>query len=124
MVAPTWRRAEISAEPEPLRSADRADRAAFIVCGIARPRPRPNRANQAAANPVPLLVLVMAPTARVAAMRVNPIVTSPFTLASGARGAAIPAIPAVPVVPGSAPAPGAAARRGDASRVLLIMPTT
>ena len=31
MVAPTWRMAEIRAEPEPLRSADRADSAAFIV---------------------------------------------------------------------------------------------
>ncbi len=107
MVAPAWRSAEIRAEPEPLRSADSADRAAFIVCGMARPSPRPNTANQAAANPVPLVMLVVAPTASVAAIRVNPTVTSVFTLASGAR----------------APAPSAP-WRGEAIRVPPIMPMT
>ena len=106
IVAPTCRRAEIRAEPEPLVSADRALSAAFIVCGMASPRPRPNTANQAAANPVPLPTVVVAPTPRVTAMTVNPTVTRPFTLASGAL--------AVP----------SAARRGEASRVLPIMPIT
>ena len=106
MVAPTWRIAEIRAEPEPLRSADRADSAAFIVCGIASPRPNPNAANQAAANQVPLLTVVVAPNASVIAMMVNPTATSPFTLASGAR------------------AGPAAVLRGEASRVLPIMPIT
>ena len=58
MVAPTWRIAEIRAEPEPLRSADRADSAAFIVCGIASPRPSPKMANHAAVNQVPLPTVV------------------------------------------------------------------
>ncbi len=84
MVAPTCRIVEIRAEPEPLRSADRADSAAFIACGMASPRPRPNTANQAAANPVPLLIVVVAPIPRVQAMSANPTVTSPFTLARGA----------------------------------------
>src|SRR5205823_1788544 len=106
MVAPTWRMAEIRAEPAPLVSADRADRAAFIACGMASPRPRPNTANQAAANPVPLLTVVVAPNPRVTAMSANPTVTRPFTLASGAL--------AVPP----------AACRGEASRVLPIMPIT
>ena len=106
MVAPTCRIAEIRAEPEPLRSADRADSAAFIVCGMASPRPRPNTANQAAANPVPLLTVVVAPNPSVIAMIAKPTVTSPFTLASGAL--------AVP----------SAACRGEASRVLPIMPIT
>ena len=105
MVAPTWRSAEISAEPEPLRSADRADSAAFMVCGMASPSPSPNAASHAAANPVPLPVLVVAPNASAAAMIVNPTVTSPFTLASGAR-----------TWPPDLP--------GAASRVLLIIPTT
>ena len=65
IVAPTCRIAEIRAEPEPLRSADKADSAAFIACGIASPRPSPNMANHAAANPVPLLTLVVAPNASV-----------------------------------------------------------
>src|SRR6516165_2960733 len=85
MVAPTCRMAEIRAEPEPLRSADRADRAAFIVCGMASPRPRPKQASQAAANPVPLAILVVAPAARVTAMTVKPIVAKAFAPASGAR---------------------------------------
>ena len=84
MVAPTWRIAEISAEPEPLRSADSADSAAFIACGIASPSPRPNAASHAAANPVPLPVLVVAPNASATAMIVKPIVTRAFASASGA----------------------------------------
>ena len=106
MVAPTWRIAEIRAEPEPLRSADRADSAAFIACGMASPRPRPNTANQAAANPVPLLTAVVAPKPSAAAMIANPTVTRPFTLASGPR-----------------PRPSAVLR-GEASRVPPIMPMT
>src|ERR1700683_5191429 len=103
MVAPTWRIAEISAEPEPLRSADRADSAAFIACGMASPRPRPNTANHAAANPVPLLAVVVAPTPRVTAMSVKPIVTSAFAPASGGRAGPSPAL------------------RGEASRVLATI---
>ncbi len=106
MVAPTCRKAEIRADPEPLVSADRALSAAFIVCGMASPRPRPNTANQAAANPVPLLTVVVAPNPRVTAMIANPTATRPFTLASGELG-----------VP-------SAACRGEASRVLPIMPIT
>src|SRR6202021_2403931 len=53
MVAPTWRSAEISADPEPLRSADRADSAAFMVCGMASPTPSPNAPSPAPPSPVP-----------------------------------------------------------------------
>ena len=106
MVAPTWRSAEISAEPEPLRSGERADRAAFIVCGMASPRPSPKKVSQAAANPVPLAVLVVAPTPRVTAMIAKPMVTSGFALASGGR------------------TEPSAALRGEANRVLQIIPTT
>src|SRR5579872_251693 len=105
MVAPTWRSAEINAEPEPLRSADSADNAAFMVCGMASPTPSPNAASHAAANPVPLPALVVAPNASATVMIANPAVTSPFTLASGPR---------------SSPAP----RRGVARRVPPIIPTT
>ena len=73
---------------------------------MASPRPSPNTANQAAANPVPLLTVVVAPTPRATAMIANPTVTRPFALASGAL--------AVP----------SAACRGEASRVLPIMPIT
>ena len=85
MVAPTCRIAEMSAEPEPLRSADSADRAAFIVCGMASPSPRPNAASHAAVNPVPLPHLVVAPNASATAMIVNPTVTRAFASVSGAR---------------------------------------
>src|SRR5262249_6931454 len=77
--------AEIRAEPAPLPSADRAPMAAFMACGMASPRPRPNTANQAAANPVPLLTTVVAPTASAAAMIVNPTVTSAFALTIRSR---------------------------------------
>ncbi len=106
MVAPTWRSAEIRAEPEPLRSADSADSAAFIACGMASPRPSPKTANHAAANPVPLLAVVVAPTPRATAMSVKPAVASDFAPASGGRSAPSPVL------------------RGEASRVPPIIPMT
>ncbi|HUK70936.1 MAG TPA: hypothetical protein VLW50_19610 [Streptosporangiaceae bacterium] len=72
MVAPTWRIAVITAEPTPLRSADRTPSAAFIAAGIAIPAPRPMAANQPAAKPVPLCTVVQAPTASPAAISTNP----------------------------------------------------
>src|ERR1700722_8311394 len=99
MVAPTWRIAETSPGPEPLRPGDSADRAAFIVCGMASPSPSPNAASHAAVNPVPLETVVVAPAGSAIAMIVNPLVTRTFALARGRPPAC----------------------RGDASPVLEIM---
>src|SRR6516165_8999070 len=86
--APTWRKAVISADPAPLRSADRAPRAAFMAEGIARPSPAPATANQAAPKPVPLWTLVEAPVARAAAITANPVATRALALTRGAGGTA------------------------------------
>src|SRR5262249_47209135 len=83
MVAPTWRIAVMTAEPEPLRSADRALSAAFIAAGMAIPSPRPVTANQVAAYPVLLCTLVSAPIARAAAISPNPDMTKIFALTLG-----------------------------------------
>src|SRR5215467_300011 len=84
MVAPTWRIAVMTAEPEPLRSADRALSAAFIAAGMAIPSPRPVAANQVAAYPVLLCTLVRAPIARAAAIRPNPDLPELCALPRGA----------------------------------------
>jgi beta-xylosidase len=54
IVAPTWRRALITADPAPPRSAVSVLKAALVAVGMARPKPMPASANQAATNPVPL----------------------------------------------------------------------
>ena len=68
IVAPTWRSAEISAAPDPLRSADSAPSAMFIADGIANPRPSPAMATQASVYPVELPIVVNAPIAIAAAI--------------------------------------------------------
>ena len=85
IVPPTWRIAVISAEPEPLRAGESAPRATFSAVGIAMPRPKPVTANQVAAKPVPLAIVVPAPTASAAAMIAKPIATRTFGLTGGAR---------------------------------------
>jgi len=61
MVAPTCRRAEIRAEPEPLVSADRAPQRRVHRLRHGQPQAEAEHRNQAAANPVPLSTVVVAP---------------------------------------------------------------
>ena len=107
MVAPTWRIAVISAEPDPLRSADSAPRAAFIAGGIASPSPSPaTREPGRRRTRCHCRCLVKAPSTSPTAMTANPTVTRSFTPTSGGR------------------TEPSAALRGVASRVPPIMPTT
>src|ERR1039458_1012748 len=86
MVAPTWRIAEMRAEPAPLRCAESAPSAAFMAAGMANPSPSPAAANQDAAKTVPLWVLVVAPTASAAAITAKPTVTRARTPTRGPAG--------------------------------------
>src|SRR5215468_8339241 len=72
IVAPTWRSAEIRADPDPLRSADSWLSATFIAGGMASPRPRPAIVIHAAAYPVELATFVNAPITMATAMIANP----------------------------------------------------
>src|SRR5258708_12077013 len=91
IVPPTWRIAVMSAEPDPLRAAERAPSAALSAVGIATPRPNPVTANQMAAKPVLLPTVVPAPTASAAALIANPALTTTFGLTGGAESGAAPA---------------------------------
>src|ERR1035437_9336033 len=84
MVAPTWRIAEMRAEPAPLPCAEGAPSAAFMAAVMANPSPSPAAANQDAAKTVPLRVLVVAPTASATAITAKPTVTRARTPTPGA----------------------------------------
>src|SRR6202167_725758 len=103
---PTWRMAEMRAEPEPLRSAVSEARVTFIADGITRPKPSPETATQASVYQVELCSVVKAPIASATAMTRYPAVNT-------ARGPAadLPAIPSEPP-------------RTDCSRVPTTIPTT
>ena len=72
MTEPTWRMAEIRAEPDPLRSAVSDARVTFIADGITRPKPSPETATQASVNQVELVSVVNAPIASATAMTTVP----------------------------------------------------
>src|ERR1700733_4741281 len=103
---PTWRMAEIRAEPDPLRSAVSEARVTFIADGITRPKPSPETATQTSVNQVELVSVVNAPIASATAMTRYPAVIT-------ARGPAadLPAVPSLPP-------------RTDCSRVPITIPTT
>src|ERR1700733_8991777 len=103
---PTWRMAEMRAEPDPLRSAVSDARVTFIADGITRPKPRPETATQASVHQVEFDSVVTAPTPSAAAMTRSPAVIT-------ARGPAAD----LPGVPSEPP-------RTDCSRVPTIIPTT
>src|SRR5579875_2003526 len=80
IVAPTWRTAEISADPEPLRSPVSGRTAASIADGIATPRPAPVTAIHSAAKAVADPSPVKAPIARPMAITANPAALAVFAL--------------------------------------------
>src|ERR1700728_4140078 len=88
---PTWRMAEIRAEPDPLRSAVSEARVTFIADGITRPKPSPETATQASVNQVELDSVVNAPTPSATAMTTYPAV---ITLRGPA--ADLPGVPSEP----------------------------